>query len=110
MVRFFSTGFFLALMAWSIVAGAAGQSAPDVQPPVHRFFAGYVTELSDTQVTVSRTVLGNKRETRTFSITPETRIDGKPRIKSRVTVQFVSADEGGDRAVHIIVRAAQKKS
>lgn len=109
MVRFLSTGFFLALMAWGGVAGAIGQNAPEVQA-VHHFFAGYVTELSGAQVTVSRTVLGNKTETRTFAITPETRIDGKPKIKSKVTVQFQSAGDGPDRAVHIIVRAAQKKS
>ena len=32
-------------------------------------------------------------------------VDGKPKVKARVTVQFVPAEEG-DRAVHIIVRAS----
>ena len=41
-------------------------------------------------------------------ITPETHIEGKPKVKSRVTVQYV-ADEEGDRAVQIIVRSPSQK-
>ncbi len=84
------------------------QDAPTQPRPAHQFFAGYVTALSDKQITVSRTVLGNRTETRTFLITEETRIDGKPKVKSRVTVQFEVTAEGS-RAVLILVRTTPKK-
>lgn len=69
-----------------------------------QFFSGVIVEVSEDRITVSRTVLGNESGTRTFIITPETRIEGKPVEKARVTVRFVTADDG-DRAVHIIVRS-----
>jgi len=71
------------------------------------FFAGSITALSPDKITVSRTVLGSKPETHTFLIKPDTRIEGKPRLKAKVTVRWVP-DEDGDRAVHIIVRSTQK--
>jgi hypothetical protein len=91
----------LALAAWS-------QAPQPAEKPREYFFAGYITVLSEDQVTVRRTVLGDRSSTRTFAITPETRIEGEPRVKARVTVQYVPEEEG-DRAVQIIVRAAQKK-
>jgi hypothetical protein len=53
-------------------------------------------------------VLGKNSETRTFLITKETRIEGKLRLKARVTVRYTHDDEG-NRALHIIVRTTQKK-
>jgi phage terminase large subunit-like protein len=78
--------------------------------PQDQYFAGIITALTDANVTVTRTVLGKESTVRTFTITPETHIEGKPKLKSRVTVRFL-ADERGDRAVRIIVRGApqQKK-
>jgi hypothetical protein len=82
----------LALSIWPVCAQEGPQS-PD------QFFSGTIVEIDAQRITVSRTVLGKDSATRTFQITPETRIEGKPRVKSRVTVRFE-----GDRAVHIIVR------
>ncbi|MFB3827588.1 MAG: hypothetical protein ACE15B_12520 [Bryobacteraceae bacterium] len=82
---------------------------PPVQTaPQNQYFAGYITALAEGSITVSRTVLGKDSSTRTFLITPDTRIDGKPKIKARVTVQYVAAEDG-DRAVHIIVRSTTQK-
>jgi len=53
-------------------------------------------------------VLGKSSETRTFLVTPETRVEGKLRVKARVTVRY-TREEQGDRALHIIVRSSQKK-
>jgi hypothetical protein len=53
-------------------------------------------------------VLGKSSETRTFAITPATKVEGKLRVKLRVTVRFTK-DEDVETAVHIIVRATQKK-
>ena len=64
--------------------------------------------LAEDKITVFKTVLGKSSETRTFLITPETRVEGKLRVKVRVTVRYTSEDEG-DRALHIIVRSSQKK-
>jgi hypothetical protein len=78
--------------------------APEVQPQ-DQFFTGTVTALTETSVTVTRTVLGKDSTVRTFVITPETHFEGKPKVKSKVTVRYVSGD-AGDRAVRIIVRGA----
>jgi hypothetical protein len=67
-----------------------------------------VTTLAGDRITVFKTVLGKSSETRTFLITPETRVEGKLRVKVRVTVRY-TREEQGDRAVHIIVRSSQKK-
>jgi hypothetical protein len=77
-------------------------------PSQDQFFSGTIVEMSSDRVTVSRTVLGRDSGTRTFQITPETRIEGKPRPNARVTVRYATAEDG-DRAIHIIVRADPKK-
>ncbi len=87
---------------------AFGQESPTNAQPEDQFFSGTVTELSAEKVTVGRTVLGKASATRAFLITPETRVEGKLRVKARVTVRFLTKDEG-DQAVHIIVRPVQKK-
>ena len=81
--------------------------APSEQPH-SEFFSGVVTALAEDKITVFKTVLGKSSETRTFLITPETRVEGKLRVKVRVTVRYTREDEG-DRALHIIVRSSQKK-
>jgi hypothetical protein len=73
-----------------------------------QFFSGTITELTSDSLTVTRTVLGKESSVRTFVITADTRIEGKPRVTARVTVRYVREDEG-DRAVHIIVRARNRK-
>ena len=72
------------------------------------FFAGTVIEFSTEKITVSRVVLG-KTEKRVFRITPETKCEGKLKAKVRVTVRYVTADEG-ETAELIIVRSQQKKT
>ncbi len=106
MVRFIIFGFLTCLLACASLTAQTTEETPPASQPKDQFFAGYITAVSDTQITVSRTVLGKQSSTRTFQITPETRIEGTPKVKAKVTVQFVPAGEGeGDRAVHIIVRA-----
>jgi hypothetical protein len=71
------------------------------------FFAGTVVEFTDEKITVTRTVLG-KPENRSFAMTPETKIEGRLRVRVRVTVRYTS-DENGDTATMIIVRSTKKK-
>ncbi len=69
------------------------------------FFAGTVAEMRDDAIVISRTV-GGKMEHRTFQVTPDTKVEGRLRARVRVTVRYVS-DDNGDTATLIVVRAAQ---
>ena len=71
------------------------------------FFAGIVVESMPEQITISRTVLG-KTEKRSFRVTPDTRVEGRLRVRVRVTVRY-SSDDDGDTATLIVVRTQQKK-
>ena len=81
-------------------------SKPDnskTEPKYDDTFAGSIIELTSTKVTVSRSILGKPAEKRVFLITSETRIEGKLRLKLKVTVGFVTTDDG-DVARLIVVR------
>lgn len=75
--------------------------------PRPQFFAGTVTELDSTHITVSRSVLGRQPEHRTFVITPTTKMSKDLRTKERVTVRYRS-DPDGDVALEILVRTRAK--
>jgi hypothetical protein len=90
----------------TIVLCAFGQNQPaqnQEQAPAEQYFSGTVVSYSADKVTVARTVLGKNSSSRLFAITSETRIEGKLKVKVRVTVQYITKDEV-DYAVHIIVR------
>jgi len=74
-----------------------------VQPQADQYFSGVIKKIGEGRITITRTVLGKEDATKTFLVTPETRTEGKPKVKARVTVRFVTAEDG-DRAVHILVR------
>jgi len=96
------------ISVWLVLAGVSGLRSQDkapAPPPQDQFFTGTVTALSDTSVTVTRTTLGSDSTVRTFAITADTHVEGKLKMKARVTVRFVSLPEG-DRVVRIIVRGA----
>ena len=87
----------------------AGQESQPGTVDQASFFSGVVTELTAEQVTISRAILGKEPERRTFAIRRDTRIEGKLKNKSRVTVRF-AAGESGEVAVSIVVRdKADKK-
>ena len=96
----------------SIVLCAFGQNQPaqqvQEQPPAEQYFSGTVVSYAGERVTVARTVLGKNSASRYFTITGETQIEGKLKVKVRVTVQYVTKDEV-DYAVHIIVRNQSPK-
>lgn len=100
----------LALAVSISLAHAAPARVQDQPPPAQSadpakatFFSGIVTELNDNSVTVNRKGLGQDSATHTFAIDPNTRVEGKLKVKAKVTVRFVN---NGDNltAVHIIVR------
>ena len=76
--------------------------------PNYAFFSGTVEDFSEARIVVSRVLPGKPTETRSFVINADTKVEGQPKAKARVTVGFETRDEG-DVAVRIIVRPATKR-
>jgi hypothetical protein len=70
------------------------------------FFAGTVSQSTGDTIIVGRTVRG-KAESRTFRLTPQTKIEGKLAVRVRVTVRYITDDEG-DTATLIVVRGSAR--
>jgi hypothetical protein len=96
----------------TIVLCAFGQTQPgqqtQEQTPAEQYFSGTVVSYAAEKVTVARTILGKNSSARYFTITSDTLIEGKLKVKVRVTVQYITKDEE-DYAVHIIVRNQMPK-
>ncbi len=73
------------------------------EPKYDQTFSGPVIELTATKITVSRSILG-KHEKRSFLLQSDTRIEGKLRMHVKVTVGYISTDDG-DVARLVVVRA-----
>ena len=86
----------------------AQNPAEQAAEPQTQAFSGTVAELSADNVTVVRSTAATKTERRTFLIRPETREEGKLHVKARVTVGFVTTDDG-DVAHLIVVRPPPPK-
>jgi hypothetical protein len=86
---------------------SADEPSPAAAKKADAFFAGTVVEWTAEKITVTRTVLG-KPENRSFVMTAETKVEGRLRARVRVTVRYVS-DENGDTATMIVVRSTKKK-
>jgi hypothetical protein len=72
------------------------------EPKYDQTFSGPVIELTATKITVSRSILG-KQEKRSFLLQSDTRIEGKLRMHVKVTVGYISTDDG-DVARLVVVR------
>jgi predicted acyltransferase (DUF342 family) len=95
------------MLAGPAALATTAQQTPAEQKKPDTFFAGTISEVSQEKISVSRTVLG-KIEHRAFRITPETKVEGKLRAKVRVTVRYVTAEDG-DVATQIVVRPVEPK-
>ncbi len=105
-VRFLRFSIIAVALSACVVAlgNAAGQQAKTA--PKDIMFSGVVTAVTETSLTATRT---GTKESKTFVLAPQTRIDGpKPTVNSRVTIRYVASDDG-DRAVSVIVRPPAKK-
>jgi hypothetical protein len=71
-------------------------------------FSGPIVELSKEQLTVTRSILGKPPEKKVFLIKADTRVEGKLRLKAKVTVGFVKTDEGSVARL-IVVRTPPNK-
>jgi hypothetical protein len=95
----------------SIEKSASDKSGPDdkskSEPKYDQTFSGPIVEVSATKITVSRSILGKPAEKRSFWIKTDTRIEGKLRVRAKVTVGYVTTDNG-DVARLVVVRTSQK--
>lgn len=82
----------------------AQEQTPEPAEPGFEFVSGTVADLPPGKIIVNRAVLGKPAEMRTFTITPDTKIEGKLRVRARVTVGFKASEESEPVAVRIIVR------
>jgi hypothetical protein len=78
------------------------------EPKYDQTFSGSIVELTSTQITVSRSILGKPAEKRSFLIKPDTRVEGKLRVHVKVTVGYVTTDDG-DVARLVVVRTKQSE-
>ena len=94
----------LAGPGWAVAQNSdeSGAAAPAKTPDL--FFAGSVVKSTTTTLVVSRTVVG-KKETHSFVVTSETKVEGRLRTGVRVTVGYAQGDRG-DSALLIVVRSS----
>lgn len=81
--------------------------SPKSEPKYDQTFSGTVVEVSAEKITVSRSILGKPAEKRGFLIKPDTRIEGKLRVHVKVTVGYVTNDDG-DVARLVVVRTQKQ--
>lgn len=91
-----------------LIAGAAATpllaDETNTSKAADSFFAGTVSKFDAETIIVGRTVRG-QAESRTFNLTPHTKIEGKLALKVRVTVRYIT-DDDGDTATLIVVRGS----
>jgi hypothetical protein len=75
------------------------------EPKYDQTFSGPIIEITETKITVSRSILGKPAEKRSFAIKSDTRIEGKLKVRVKVTVGYVTTDDG-DVARLVVVRAS----
>jgi hypothetical protein len=94
------------LTPWALAGAqdAAQQEPQEKEEPSYEFFSGNVAEYQSGKLTVMRVIDGKPPEKKTFLLKPDTRIEGKLKSKSRVTVGYISGEEG-DVALRVVVRS-----
>ena len=109
MLKRFRTGLLLLALACQICAlrAADDQETPAEAPS--DFVSGTVVEIPQGKLGVNRAVVGQPPENHTFTVTPETKIEGRLRVNARVTVGFKTTEEGESVAVRVIVRGNQER-
>ena len=103
MVGFSTTVLLIGLLA-GVPASPLAADETGTTKAADTFFAGTVSQSSVETIIVGRTVRG-KAESRTFRLTPQTKIEGKLAVKVRVTVRYIT-DDDGDTATLIVVRGS----
>jgi|SwirhisoilCB2_FD_contig_41_21460811_length_796_multi_2_in_0_out_0_3 hypothetical protein len=102
--------FLLLVLTTSLFAGLGQEETSVPSDAPYKFVSGTISELPPGKIVVNRAVLGKTPENRTFTITSDTKVEGKLRMKARVTVGFRETDDGEPVAMRIIVRPQNQKS
>jgi hypothetical protein len=103
-----------AVLLFSLLIAAFGQdsSKPQETLPARAeadgFYSGTVSELAEGKVTVTRAILGKPAEKRMFLMNADTKVEGKMKTRSRVTVKYSETGDG-DVALSILVRDKVEK-
>src|SRR5690242_8334201 len=99
MLKRFRTGLLLLALACqtSALHAADEQETPAEAPS--DFVSGTVVEIPQGKLVVNRAVIGKPPENHTFTVTPETKIEGRLRVNARVTVGFKNTEDGESIAV-----------
>ena len=95
-------GMVLALVLLRATLPGVALAAPQADARGDQYFAGTVVESTAEQLTVAR-ILQGRNESKVFHITSDTKFEGRVAPKVRVTVRYVTSDDG-DRATLVIVR------
>ena len=75
-----------------------------------QFFAGTVTAITDDQIIVSRTIVGHQPDTRTFQLTPKTKLNRNLcKVDAKVTVRYQRLPEGSV-ALQVLVHSETKST
>ena len=102
------TSLLFIFFSFVIVGFAVNASYLGAQDDEAHNFTGNVVESASDHLKVAR-VLQGKSEDRVFKVTAETKVEGgRLRARERVTVRYLSNDDG-DIAILVIVRPTAKK-
>jgi hypothetical protein len=83
-------------------------NAPPAITPRPQFFAGTITAITDDQITISRTLVGHQPDTRSFQLTPKTKLNkNNCKLNAKVTVRYQHLPEG-DIALQVLVHPSSK--
>jgi hypothetical protein len=105
-VGFVRFGIVVAAVCLAVFSpGARAQEQRPQSAPKEQMFSGEVTAIDSASLTALRT---GSKDSKTFVITEQTKFEGKPHVKSRVTIRYVVTDEG-TRALRVIVKAPPVK-
>jgi len=86
----------------------ATSTVPPAPAPRPQYFAGTLVSITHDQITVSRTLVGHPPDTRTFQLTPKTRLNrANCKLNAKVTVRYQHLPEG-NIALQVLVHPSSK--
>ena len=112
MLKRFRTAVLLLALASDLAALRAvalyAAQEPNAEAPSD-FVSGIVVDMPSGKLVVNRAVPGQAAENHTFTLTPETKVEGKLQVQARVTVGYKTSDSGEMVAVRVIVRPQSER-
>jgi hypothetical protein len=108
LLKRFRTFVLLLGLASQTSALRAVEQDPPAEAPSD-FVSGTVVDFQAGRLVVNRAVAGQPAENHTFSLTPETKIEGRLKVQARVTVGFKTTESGETVAVRVIVRPQSER-